>query len=79
MFDSSFYPMLTALPSSSWIVSGLLGALFWFSTQPIDHDHSNHVCGLGAAVPILTAFYLGIFVLWFVAIALVLRWMCRSN
>jgi hypothetical protein len=79
VFDSPFYPLLTATPTGSWIVSSLLGALYWVSSQSVEFEHSNHVCGLGAAVPIFIAVHAGIAVLWFVSIALVLRWMCRSD
>lgn len=77
MVDSPFYPLLIFTPKGSWIATGLLCALYWISSQSIDHEHSGHVCGLGAAVPIFVAIYAGMAVIWFVAIALVLRWMCR--
>jgi hypothetical protein len=77
VFKSPFYPLLTATSTGSWIVSGLLGALSWISSRSIEHEHSSHVCGLGAAVPILVTFYAVFAVVWFVAIAFILRWMCR--
>lgn len=77
MFHSPFDSLFTVMPSGSWIVSGLLAALSWNSWQSVELEHSSHVCGLGAAVPILMAFYAVFAVFLIVAIALTLRWMCR--
>lgn len=77
MFRSPFYPLLTATPTGSWIVAGLLVALGWISSRSVEAEHSSHVCGLGAAVSIFMIVHVAIAVAWFVAIWLVLRWMCR--